>query len=104
MLLSCNWSEHQQILQNKQFLKAVIKEAVPVLHAQQVASMEAFKTALVWGYEPLTAAMVYADQPQDPKEMLGECLSTFISYESPIIYLSSNRYADNLNSQKVNKK
>ena len=57
---------------NKQFLKAVIKEAVAVLHAEQVASMETSKTEVVWGYEHLTSAMIYAAQPQDQKQVLGE--------------------------------
>ena len=38
MLLKCNQSEHQQILHIKQFIKAVLKEAVAVLHTQQLAS------------------------------------------------------------------
>ena len=66
---------------NEQFLKAVIKEAVAVLHAQQVASKETSKTG-VWGYEPLIAAMMYAGQTQDQKQVL-EQFCNLISWVYP---------------------
>ena len=45
--------------------------------------MEASKTAVVWGHEPLTAAMLYAAQSQEQKQMLGERLYTLISWVYP---------------------
>ena len=77
MLLICNQPEHQQMLQNKQFRKAVIKEAVVALHTQQLASKETSKTAVLWVYELQTAAMIYAIQPQEQKQMIELLVSLF---------------------------